>query len=115
MDNLYYHDYLTTSDGNSIFYHQQTCHHLIWASEPVPEVVDIPEWRSFWVSYDYETGHLQVGREGEPAVMATTDSDPINVKYLGYGSGSPDWYYMYDWEWDEGYFRFCYEGTTLGL
>ena len=54
-----------------------------------------------------------MGREGEPAVMATTDSDPIDVKYLGYGSDSPFWYFMYDWEWDEGYFRFCYEGTTL--
>ena len=62
-----------------------------------PAIVSNNEWRGFWISYDYASGHLQVGREGEPAFMSITDPTPIDVKYLGYSS----------WVGNTAQFRFC--------
>ena len=71
-------------------------------SAKTPDIVSDREWRSFWISFDQVSGHLQVGREGEPAFMAAIDNDPINVEYLGYRTSNT---------YTSASFRFCIPGT----
>ena len=78
---------------------QWSCTQLIYVQSNT-DIVGSDKWGSLWISFDNDTGHLQVGREGETAFMVSSDSDPIQVKYLGYKPYN-----------DKTTFRFCTDGT----
>ena len=55
------------------------------------------EWRGFWITYNMNTGKMDVGKEAQAAFMTYTDPNPLEVKYVGYSTGFGS----------EGKFRFC--------
>ena len=74
----------------------------------IPDIINVNEWRIFWISFDNITGEFQVGRNNDPVpFMSATDASPIDVQYLGFRldvSPGPD---------HEARFRFCTEGIKL--
>ena len=86
--------------NNGVFFLQWSACTLIRVD--TPGIVSIDQWRSFWISYDNNTGRLQVGRQGELSFMETNESEPIDVQYLGYAT--------YD---NPGYFRFCFRRKLI--
>ena len=65
--------------------------------ESTPSILNENEWRGFWITYNMNTGMMDVGKEAQAAFMTYTDPDPLEVKYVGYSTGFGS----------EGIFRFC--------
>ncbi|XP_072020213.1 macrophage mannose receptor 1-like [Amphiura filiformis] len=64
---------------------------------PTPSILNINEWRGFWITFNINTGKMEIGKEAHAAFLTYTDPDPIDVQYVGYSTG---------WG-SEGRFRFC--------
>ncbi|XP_072020262.1 macrophage mannose receptor 1-like [Amphiura filiformis] len=71
------------------------CENEVVAS--TPSILNINEWRGFWITYNMNTGKMEVGKEAQGPFMIYTDPNPIQVKYVGYSTGFGS----------EGKFRFC--------
>lgn len=76
-------------------YFLQGCPEIVLVD--TPNILSIDEWRGFWISYDYNTGTFELGKEGETAAFMTiVDAEPIDIRHLGYTT------------WGTvGYFKFC--------
>ena len=60
-------------------------------------ILSTTEYRGFWITYDYPNGRLVVGRDGQGSFMSWSDPSPLDVRYMGYSTGSAS----------TGEFQFC--------